>query len=243
MVDYTERNLQIIQRKFIKLRKNAYHLFQAKLSEKEIKEDLRPILISSIPRELADCMPNSSDLMEIFEAMTRNDFWNYRYYFPLESLIEECGGDDANLVTQMEQFKKDRSAFQIATKIKDYIPAAKSLLAESDKPVESAPLKRDANYFWKLTIKLDECVADYSLDYLEQLWKSLASILVLPPVSFVLDFILRQSILVVWLIPAKLGPKAFEIARQSAEFFKTYPISSVTIGGEIAYELEKKVSH
>ena len=44
----------------------------------------------------------------------------------------------------------------------------------------------------------------------------------------------------VWLIPAKLGPKAIEIARQSAEFFKTYPISSVTIGGEIAYELEKR---
>ena len=240
MDDYTERNLQLIQRKFIKLHKNAYRLFQAKLSE---KEDLRPILISSIPRKYADCIPNSSDLMEIFEAMTRNDFWNCRNYFPLESLIEEYGGDDTNLLTQLEQFKKDRSSFQLATKIKDYIPAAKSLLAESDKPVESAQLKQDTKYFWKLSIKLDECVADYSLEYLEKLWRSLARTLLLPPVSFVLDFILRQSILVVWLIPAKLGPKAIEIACQSAEFFKTYPISSVTSGGEIAYELEKKVSH
>ena len=125
--------------------------------------------------------------------MTRNDFWNFRNYSPLESLIEEYGGDDTNLLTQLGQFKKDRSSFQLATKIKDYIPAAKSLLAESDKPVESAQLKRDTKYFRKLSIKLDECVAHYSLEYLEKLWKSLARTLLLPPVSFVLDFILRQE--------------------------------------------------
>ena len=234
--DFTKRNLIMIKKKFTKLQQNACKVLQEKLSEKEIMENLHQSLTALIPREIVECLPNSSDLMKIFQAMTRNDLWNYSNYFPLESLIEEFG-DDTELTTQLEQFKKDRSSFQIATKIKDYIPAAKSLLAELDEPVESTAIKQD---LLELRVKLDECFADETLDYLEQLWRSLANTLVLPPVSVVLRTIMRQSILVVWLIPAKLGPKAIEIARQSAEFFRSYPILSVTIGDECVYEKELK---
>ena len=243
--DYTKRNLIIIKEKFMKLQQNACKVLQVKLSKKEIKEKLHLFLTTIIPRESSQCLPKSSDLKKIFEAMTRNDLWNHHNYFPLESLIEEfgCGTD---LLPQVEQFKMDRSSFQIATKIKDYIPAAKSLLAESDEPVESAPTKRDRKYLWKLGVKLDERVADESLEYLDELWRSLAKTLLLPPVSLVLHAIVEKSILVVWLIPAKLGPKAIEIARQSAEFFRSYPILSVTIGDECVYEKEiegEKVSY
>ena len=235
----------MIKKKFTKLQQNACKVLQEKLSEKEIKENLRQSLIDLIPREFVECLPNSSDLMKIFQAMTRNDLWNYSNYFPLESLIEDFGGD-TDLITQVEQFKVDRSSFQIATKIKDYIPAAKSLLAESDEPVESAPTKRDRKYLWKLGVKLDERVADESLQYLDELWRSLAKTLLLPPVSLVLHAIVEKSILVVWLIPAELAPKAIEIAHRSAEFFRSYPILSVTIGDECVYEKEiegEKVSY
>ena len=228
----------MIQRKFIKLQQNACEMLQLKLNEKEMKKILL-FLVTILPHGLAECLPNSSDLMDIFEAMTRNNLWNHSNYFPLESLIEEFGGD-TELTTQLEQFKMDRSSFQIATKIKDYIPAAKSLLAESDELVEPAPIKPDHKYLWKLGAKLDECVGNESLAYLEELWRSLAKTLRLPRVSLVLHVIVEKSILVVWLIPAKLGPKAIEIACQSAEFFRSYPILSVTIGDECVYEKELK---
>ena len=234
----------MIQRKFTKLQQNACEALQLKLNEKEVKK-LHLFLTTILPHGFAKCLPKSSDLMEIFEAVTHNDLWNHSNYFPLETLIEEFGGD-TDLITQVEQFKMDRSSFQVATKIKDYIPAAKSLLAESDEPVEPAPIKPDHKYLWKLGVKLDECVGNESLEYLEKLWRSLAKTLRLPPVSLVLHAIVEKSILVVWLIPAKLGPKAIEIARQSAEFFRSYPILSVTIGDECVYEKEiegEKVSY
>ena len=237
---YTERNLKMIQRKFLNLQKNARQVLQVKLSEEEIKEDLHLFLITIVPHKFAECLPNCSDLMKIFKAMTCNDLWNHINYFPLESLIEEFG-KDTDLITQVEQFKTDRSSFLIATKIKDYIPLAKSRLAESDELMEVASIKQDPKYLWKLGIKLDESFADESLEYLEQLWRSLAKTLLLPPVPLVLHTILRQSILVVWLIPAKLGPKAVEIAHQSAEFFRSYPIQSVQIGDELVYEIGEKV--
>ena len=215
----------------MKLQQNACKVLQEKLSKKEIKEKLHLFLTTIIPRESSQCLPKSSDLKKIFEAMTRNDLWNYSNYFPLETLIEEFGGD-TDLITQVEQFKMDRSSFQIATKIKDYIPAAKSLLAESDEPVESAPTKRDRKYLWKLGVELDERVTDESLEYLDELWRLLAKTLRLPPVSLVLRAIVEKT--------AELGPKAIEIARQSAEFFRSYPILNVTIGDECVYENELK---
>ena len=236
--DYTIRNLTIIKGKFESLHQNMCTGLQAKLSEEQVRKELCPFLLSIVHCKSADWLPDSFNLEEIFKAMTKSEHWDYWNYFPLESLVEKFG--DKDMLSKIEQYKQDRSSFQVATKIKDYIPVATTLLEESDGPIEPCPLRRDVKYCWKLQIKLKEHVTEYSLDYLENLSKSLAKILFLSPLSLVLDTILKASPIVVWLIPAELGPKVIKCAQQNIKMFARYhSLLSLTVGDECVYEKVK----
>ena len=68
------------------------------------------------------------------------------------------------MTSEMEQFKKDRAGFQLATKIRNFIPAAKARLQKDETLSKPHPINPE--HFTKLSLKLDECVADYSLDTL-----------------------------------------------------------------------------
>ena len=236
MDDYTKRNLTVIKGKFESLRQTVCEKLEEKLTNAEVKDKLRPHLLSVLPPKAEDCIPNSSDVREILEAMRRNELCDYMNYFPLESLIEHFGGDDAELISQMEQYKRDRSSFQLATKIKEYIPAAMSILDTTDGPVDHISIKRDRKYFRRLSIRLKQHVGEHSLLYLERLWKSLAHTLLLPEPLCLLDAILENSILVIWFIPTDVVPRAIQFALQSAAFFLTNPIESVTIDDVSVYE-------
>ena len=235
MDDYTKRNLTIIKGKFESLRQTVCEKLEKKLTNVEVKDKLRPHLLSVLPPKAEDCIPNSSDVREIFEAMRRNELCDYMNYFPLESLIEHFGGDDTELISQMEQYKRDRSSFKLATKIKAYIPAAMSNLGTSDEP-DPLSIKRDCKYFRRLSIKLKQRVGDHSLLYLDRLWKSLAHALLLPEPLCLLDAILENSILVIWFIPTDVVPRTIQIAQENTAFFRTHPIESVTIEDEPVYE-------
>ena len=226
----------MIKGKFESLRQIVCEKLKKKLTAAEVKDNLRPYLLSVLTFKAEDCIPKSSDVKEIFEAMRRNEVCDYWTYFPLESLIEHFGGDDAELMTEMKQYKRDRMSFLLATKIKDYIPAAMANLDISDEPVDPFSIKRDRKYFKRLSIKLEQRVGEHSLLYLERLWKSLADTLLLPELHCLLDAILENSILVIWFIPTDVVPRAIEIARKSAAFFRIHPIESVTIGEECVYE-------
>ena len=238
--DYTMRNLTIIKDKFECLRQNICKRLQDKLTERDVKDKLRPRLLTHIPREAEDFIPISTDLNEIFEAMRHHELWDHMNYFPLESLVDSFGYDDTEMIQEMEQFKRDRSSYQLATKIKQYIPVALSQLDLSDEPAEHLPMKRDPKYFRKLSVKLKQRVGDYSLKYLDRLWKSLADILLLPEPLCLLDVVLEKSILVVWSIPTSSVSKAIERASQNSIAFMNHPILNVTIADENVYDMKEE---
>ena len=213
---------------------------QERLRPEEIETKLRSFILRLFGSIIhANCIPISSNVAEIFEAMTSNDLLTYWSYFPLEEIINNFCNDDLEMKSKMNQYKKDRSGFQLATKIKDYIPKARSKFPYScDEPASELQPKRTQAYLAELAVKLEGRVADYHLDYLEELWKSLYNVLSLPPLYLLLDAVIMNSVLVVWLIPSDVAPKAIEKALQSANFFKKHPIVKVTIGDECVFERE-----
>ena len=181
------------------------------------------------------CIPKSYNLEDVFTAITSHDLWNYWNYYPLEEIIMKYGKNDPDMIERMENYKRDLSGFKLITKIKNYIPAAKAHLTESD-DLEVSPVDRTPNYFRRLSIKWNARVTEYSLRYIENVWQSLSSHLLLPPPSVLLEAVIKKSILVVWLIPVDLVPKAIEKARQSTKLFQIYPILEVVIDGECVYK-------
>ena len=182
------------------------------------------------------CIPNSSNLLEIFAAITSHGLWDYWNYHPLEQIVEEFGKNDPEIKEKMEKYKQERSGFLLTTKIKDYIPIAKnkSFGAQDHLP----KIRRDSEYFQKLSVKLDQRVAEYSLHYLETLWESLSFDLLLPSPSVLLEAVLEGSILVVWLIPVQLAGacQLLNKSEHSAKIFQKYPILRVTIDDVCIYE-------
>ena len=210
---------------------------QQKLGAKKIKRDLRLFVIRLFRQKIPESLiPISSDVAVIFEAMRSHDLLNYWNFYPLEEVINHFCSDDSEIKSKMEQYKKDRSGYQLATKIKDYISKAKSKFPYGC--VEFAPAlqpKRTPAYLTELAMKLDDRVAEYHLNYLEDLWLSLSDVLYLPPLHLLLDAVIMDSVLVVWLIPTGMVPEATERAKQNADFFRKYPILKVTIGDECVY--------
>ena len=219
----------VIQGKFAKLLQIVRKYLQKKMSEDQIKDDLRLFILELFPDISPDLIPNSSNLKEIFEAMRRNRLWNYMNYFSLEQIVKQFCDDNPEMMAEIEKFKKDRAGFQLATKIRAYIPAAKACKHEQLNPV-------NPDHFTKLSYKLDECVADYSLKYLEELWHSLSFHMQLPPITLLFETIESGCIQIDFLIPTKLVPRVIYQAQYSTYFYRMHHICSVTVGHNCIYE-------
>ena len=230
--DLTEKNFAEINGKFGSLLLNVRTQLE-KLQNINIKDDLCLFLLSLLPGDASDCISNCSDLSEMFKEMTRNRLWDYWHYFLLEQVIKRFV---PQLTDEMEQYKRDRTGFQLVTKIKDFIPMAKFSDPES---VQGLETKRTTRNLKRLSVVLDQCVSDNTLQYVEELWESLASILRLPPLTAVLDVILEESVRIVWLIPSDLVPQAIEMAHENANCFREHPILNVVIGNECVFKVER----
>ena len=239
--DFTKRNLSIIQRKFGKL----LLLVRTKFQDPEFDKDgFLLFLVSVLPAGAINCLAQSSDLENIFKAITVNKLWTFLDYHLLEQIIELFWESDQELSDLMEQYKKDLSGYKTATKLKDHIAAALQLDAKtstSTSDSDSLPItgtNYDQSYFRKLSVKLDEPFSEYTLDYLCKLWKSLQDLLRLPPLALLLDTIHEGCICITWLIPKHLASQATERALESAEFFERYRILSIIINDELLYDVK-----
>ena len=225
----------MIRGKFASLLEFVQKKLQQTLGAEKVERELR-MYISILFNVPESSIPMSSDVAVIFKAMRRHKLLTYLNVAGLEQVIKHFCNDDSEMESKMEQYRKDRSAFELATKIKDYISKARSKFPYGcDESASELQPKRTPAYLTELAVKLEHCVADYHLDYLRELWKLLSSVLSLPPLYLILDAIIMNSVLVVWLIPTDKVPEATEKAKQNADFFRKYPILKVTIGDECVY--------
>ena len=227
----------MIRGKFACLLEFMEKKLQQKLAAEIIKRELRLFVIKlfNVPDS---SIPVSSDVSVIFEAMRSHKLLTYLNITGLEQIIKHFCEGDSEVKSKMEQYKKDRSGFELATKIKefDYISKARSKFSYlSYKPASDLQPKRTPAYLAALAVKLEDCVADYHLDYLRELWELLSNVLSLPPLYLILDAVIMGSVIVVWLIPTDVVSEATERAKQNADFFKKYPILKVTIGEDCVY--------
>ena len=229
MDDYTRPTIILIQEKFENLLQMVREYLQKNMKRRKIKK-IRLFILELFPDISPDLIPNSSNLNEIFEAMRRNRLWSYMNYFALEQIVKQFCGDKPEMTHELENFKMERAKFLHATKIKEYIPAAKAYLCEHE--------FQQLNHFSKLSLTLDECVADYSLKYLEELWQSLSFHMQLPSIKLVFEINDSGSVQIVFIIPSRLVPQIIHQAQYSAYFYEMHHrhVRSVTVGDYCIYE-------
>ena len=203
-----------------------------RLKQKQINvRDLRLFMITLFSN--GDCIPHSTDIQGIFEAITCKQFWDYWNYSPLEAIVQQFGADDAEMLSWVSEYKHDLAGFKACTKIVDYLSVVESDTSfdesDSDEPTAATPAKYDRRYRRRLSVKLKVNIAEHTLLYIDRLWSSIAEILFLPPLSALLDCIRKGCITIVWLIPTGLTPRCLQQVPRASSFFRANSIQSICL--------------
>ena len=220
-----EKNLFTIQGKFGDLLLFVRTKLQNELKTEEQMQDFRLFLLTILKIKFES---DVSNVQKIFEAITLKGLWNHLQYYLLEEIIKRFLRSDQEVIEQVEQYKKNLSGYKSATKLKDYMVGALKLA--------DAPNSTHEGFFSVLSVKLDECVAEYTLAYLDELWSSLKTHLRLRPLSLLLREIRDGCICVTWTMPTDLVSEAIGRARQGGKFFDESPILRVNIDDEVVYD-------
>ena len=233
--EVTSQNKQNITAKYAALLTNVYN----RLQRKEIDvQEFRLFVIARFPP--GDFIPQSSDLGELFEAITRNGLWDFLNYKPLEDIVQQFGADDEQLKDWVKEYKAHLVGFKACTKLVDYLAVVESDSSfdesDSDQPTQPKLARQDPQYFRKLSLKLKVKVTDQSLSYVDDIWRSVSEYLLLPPLSAILNHICKGSITVVWLIPIGLVPQLLKRIRQAGDFFEQQNFESVTVDDQCVYD-------
>ena len=235
--EVTAQNKRNITAKYATLLTNIYNRLQQK--ETNVRE-FRLFVIARFPP--GDCIPQSGDLGELFEAITRNGLWDFWNYQPLEDIVHQFGADDKQMEDWVNKYKADLAGFKACTKIVDYLAVVESDSSfdesDQDQPTQPKQAKYDRKYYHKLSLRLKVKVTDQSLSYIDDIWRSVSEYHLIPPLSMLLERICKGSLTVVWLIPTGLVPRLLKQIHQAGDFFKQHHIASVSLGDQYVYDEE-----
>ena len=198
-------------------------------------KDLRVFLKTFYPGE---CIPESSDIHEVFEALSSNKLWDSWNYLPLKKIVEGFAADDQELVSLIDVYKQDLKSYKVSTRLIDRISVAESdsTVDEPEEQEHDKPARYDKKYYRTLSFKLKSRFTDQTMEYIDHLWDEIGDLYDLPHYLILLDSVRKGCVAIVWCIPSHIAPKILEAPPPSDEFYHKHGITRVEYGGEGIYQ-------
>ena len=172
----------------------------------------------------------AQNLQKILTSLTSNGLLNFKNYDVLCSIIAEYASDDQVLKEEVCEYEQALAGFVLVTEMEDYLDA------ELQECEQSMP---DPELFNKLSYKIAKDVTDFTLQYITEIWESLAQRLKLPRSALLLDKIAKGCVQLTFLIPYHLTHFAAQRARESMTYFREHQVLRVTIAGQCVYDVEE----
>ena len=233
-VEVTRQNLTKITGSFAKLVTNVAEKLNK--NEKLDLEVFRCFMVNLFPP--GRCIPQSSKVIEIFEAVTKNELWSYWHYTPVEKIAAEYAPNDDEVKGWLDSYKKQLSGYKATTKIADVIELYS--IDELADPSRRLTVTYDPAYLQRLSLKLKTRVTEKSLEYIDDLWISLAEYFLLPSLSVLLERIRSGCIEVSWLIPPHYAFQIIGNLQENSSFLQSKGIVKVLLDGDCVYDEEYK---
>ena len=193
--DILKENLAKIKQRFARLvGKVSERLERGNIDMKRFR-----LHISTV---FGNVLTGTESVGDIIEAVSCHKLWDYFCCNPIEEIASEFGGDDSELRGWINDYKSELAGYKAATKIVDYIKVCDiEEIADSGQSLRADIKRYDKRYCHKLTVKLKSHITEKSLDYIDQLWMSIADHLLLPTLSALLESIHEGCVEVTWRIP------------------------------------------
>ena len=239
-----QRNIRKIQGKFSMLVTKS----RRRLQNRAINiEDVQMFLITmySSPNSsdgsdvVTTVLESATSLDRIFRALSKHRLWDYLNYFLLQSIIEEFASDDDELNSMIEEYQKDLTGHILTLRIQTYLDASHhehSIEDEGENMIAISPPPREL--FRKLSAKVDVNVTDHSLNYVTDLWRSLAKQFLLPQPAMILHNIAEGCVGIMWFIPANLVKHVTRMARETSNKFAEQNILNVMLEEQCIYSMD-----
>ena len=193
---------------------------------------------------------SAKSLDDIFLALSKHRLWDYLNYYLLQSIIEQFASDDDELNGMMEQYQKDLTGYILTLRIQTYLDATHfehpiattdTEISADEEVITSLPLQQKSMFFKQLIAKCEVNVTNHTLNYVIDLWRSLAKQLALPRPAMILHNIAEGCIGITWLIPANLVKHVTQMARESANMFAEENVLRVTLEEQCIYPMETEL--
>ena len=228
-------NLEAIKGKFANFQTNVCNKFE------QIGVDIRKFRqYVAIQFSPGNCIPSSpTSLMEIFDAITHHELWDYFHFSPLVRIIQKFGAGDPEMKAWIKEYKKDLKSYKLVATLEDYIDSGYDYEIDSEDHSEHPPAKKakyDPSYLTKMEWKTE--FVDHSIQYLTDVWEMFSSHYLLPecPPTALLDRVRKGCVSITWLIPSNLVPQLVKMAKIDTHFFQKHHILKVKVGDQCVYE-------
>ena len=206
----------IIGRKWSALVKHTGEVLQDKVDKNEVTSDGFQLFLGSLytcegkmdgQQFVEKLFKSSSNVIEMFKALTVECAWDFINYYFLESIIDEYGDDKT--LEMMEQYQQDLNGYTLVTKIKDH------LVACNLQDLMSTELPNPCNVeFSKLKRKIGINITEHSLKFVMSLWKYIQRRFSLPGHILVLHRMDDGCLEITWCIPSEITAYFIEEEQQ-----------------------------
>ena len=214
-----------------------------KLKNREINlKKFRLYILTSF--NTGDILDGAVSVADIMEALSCRQLWDYSHFTRIEGIAKKFVGDDDEVARWISDYKAQLAGFTATTKIADYIKlhSAEREIADSSQSLRENMARYDHQYCHKLTLKLESHVKEKTLDYIDQLWRSIAEYFLLPSLPALLDSIHGGSVEVTWLVPILSALQIKANIQDSIDFLKELKVIKVIFDDKTLYEVRRIVN-
>ena len=198
-------------------------------SPKDDSDDSRAVDASDFVDKV---LGSAQDLSDVFVALSQAGLLNYTNYGILRSIIIEYASDDQELNQQMREYEDEVAGYALVTSMKDYVDAELQ---------QCEPAEVDPELLSVLSLKVGESVTEHTLQYVKEVWDSLASRLKLPQSALLFEKIADGCIEMTWILPSHLTNFVIRQARENTEYFIERRVLRVIIANRCIYDGEAPI--
>lgn len=194
-----------------------------------------------------DYIPCSSEISEIFDALTSKKLWTYQHYSPLEKVVDRFLPSDTKIKGLIRVYKGHLSGYFVTKRLIDFIKGANLPLADSHNTFSLDKYCTQKHYRGlKAVLQIDgRRISELSLMYVSKLWERFAEEFDLPLLTAVIDKIVEGSLVITWLVLPYLVDKILTGSKtpKSVKFFRQHHIQLLTSEGFKIYDEKQMVNY
>ena len=194
-------------------------------------------------------IPETIDLIKLFNIITENNLWSYENYGPLKELVVAfLPGDHPARILMNDYIKNQLSGFYVTTKIIDYIQGLRKdefddfdSDSEDHNPSTFMPSKSNSKKFYrklKVQLKLDDKpfkLSDMTMSYVDTLWKELLEEFNLPPLTAIIKKIAPGCLIITWLVPPQVSTAILASHVKAIRFYQQHNIVEIKLDDDYLY--------